>query len=232
MKENIYISGEYIHKNPTYHIEDSLWKADHIQQMINRNNLKIKSVCEVGCGAGEILVQLQKKLPKNVEFFGYEISPQAFEMCRQKENECLHFFLGSIDDVKLSCSDLLLCVDVLEHVENYMEFLRRMKHKAKYKIFHIPLDLFALRILWPEKIIRDRYKIGHLHYFCRESAMAVLKDSGYNILDWCYTPAYETYFSGNFGAFMLRFVRKMLYKICPQFTVRFFGGYSLMVLAC
>src|SRR5213075_586346 len=55
----IYQSGEYLDKNPTYHVEDSAWKARQIFQMIEKNRVKPASVCEVGCGAGEILKQLQ-----------------------------------------------------------------------------------------------------------------------------------------------------------------------------
>ena len=63
MKTTIYTSGEYAAKNPTYHVEDSAWKAHQILKIIQRNNLQPLSICEVGCGAGEILRQLQSNLP-------------------------------------------------------------------------------------------------------------------------------------------------------------------------
>ncbi len=60
MLEEIYTSGEYLAKNPTWHIEDSSWKAMQIIRMIAQNHLAPKTICEVGCGAGEILKQLQE----------------------------------------------------------------------------------------------------------------------------------------------------------------------------
>ena len=75
MKKEMYTQGGYIIKNPTYHIEDSTWKANQIIKIIRRNNLSPNSICEVGCGAGEILNQLYLNLPKGILFNGYEISP-------------------------------------------------------------------------------------------------------------------------------------------------------------
>lgn len=94
---NIYTSGEYANKNQSFHIEDSPWKAQQILQMMQKHHLKVSSLCEVGCGAGGILDTLQQSLPKTVNLFGYEISPQAFELAQTRTNERLHFF----------CDDLL-----------------------------------------------------------------------------------------------------------------------------
>src|SRR5947209_5456061 len=59
MSENMYTSGEYLEKHPTWHAEDSFGKAEEIIRMMARNNIMPKTICEVGCGAGEILKQLQ-----------------------------------------------------------------------------------------------------------------------------------------------------------------------------
>ena len=65
----MYQSGEYVEKNPTYHVEDSSWKAEQIVRMMKQNQLQPRTVCEVGCGAGEILRQLQTQLPADTEFY-------------------------------------------------------------------------------------------------------------------------------------------------------------------
>ena len=86
-KKSIYQTGEYVERNPTYHVEDSSWKAGQILKLIEKHELRPLSICEVGCGAGEVLRQLQLSLPAQTEFFGYEISPQAFALCKARENE-------------------------------------------------------------------------------------------------------------------------------------------------
>ena len=55
MPKGIYTNGYYLEKNPTWHVEDSSWKAKNIIKMMKRNNIVPKTICEVGCGAGEIL---------------------------------------------------------------------------------------------------------------------------------------------------------------------------------
>jgi len=47
--------GTYLAHNPTWDIEDSPLKASWVAYMISRNNPALKTICEVGCGAGEIL---------------------------------------------------------------------------------------------------------------------------------------------------------------------------------
>src|SRR6267154_2076825 len=95
--DTIYQTGEYVAKNPTYHVEDSAWKAGQVFRLIEKHGLAPQTVCEVGCGAGEILKQLQLRLPATTRFFGYEISPQAFALCQERANDRLHF----------SCADLI-----------------------------------------------------------------------------------------------------------------------------
>ena len=78
---SIYETGEYVEHNPTYHIEDSSWKARHILDLVQKNSLQPRTICEIGCGAGEILKQLQSHLPADTEFFGYEIGRAS---CRER----------------------------------------------------------------------------------------------------------------------------------------------------
>ena len=60
--DDIYRDGRYQEGNPTWHAEDSLWKASHIYSMMDSNGIAAESVCEVGCGAGEILRKLQEMM--------------------------------------------------------------------------------------------------------------------------------------------------------------------------
>jgi NAD dependent epimerase/dehydratase family/Transposase len=59
--------------------------------------------------------------------------------------------------------------------------------RALYKIFQIPLDLSMQTVLRATPFIRDRQRFGHIHYFTKETALQLLSDLGYNIIDWFYT---------------------------------------------
>src|SRR5688572_11961130 len=93
--EDIYLDGEYLTKNQSWHVEDSPWKASEILKILRKNDINADTICEVGCGAGEILFQLSKSLLKT-RFHGYEISPQAFKLTSSRKNERIHFYLKDL----------------------------------------------------------------------------------------------------------------------------------------
>jgi SAM-dependent methyltransferase len=230
MTQLIYTTGEYLGNNPTWHVEDSAWKAKQILKIIERNNLQPESVCEVGCGSGEILNQLYLKMPETVDFTGYEISPQAFELCKTRNKQRLNFNLGDLVRQENVYFDVLLCIDVFEHIEDYLTFLKDLQKKAKYKIFHIPLDLSVSSVLRSSPILRARQSVGHLHYFSKETALATLKDSGYEICDYFYTAGSIDLPKKSFKTLLANFPRKVLYGLNQDIAVRLLGGYSLLVL--
>src|SRR5690606_39364807 len=52
--------------------------------------------------------------------------------------------------------DLVLCIDVFEHIEDYLGFLRILRDKGTYKLFHIPLDMTVLSVLKNSQAYTDR----------------------------------------------------------------------------
>jgi ubiquinone/menaquinone biosynthesis C-methylase UbiE len=79
----------YLAKNPLWHTEESCWKAEHVLRMIKPHKIVPKTIGEVGCGAGEVLKQLQLRLDKECDFLGCDISPRAIELCRSRANESI-----------------------------------------------------------------------------------------------------------------------------------------------
>ena len=225
-----YNDGDYLSKNADWHVEDSPWKAKQIDKIINRNKLIPKTICEVGCGSGEILRQLSLK-PRyaEVEFTGYEISDDAFELCQSRSAEHLTYLKKDLlEDEKRY--DITLCIDVFEHVENYMGFVRGLREKGEYKVFHIPLDLSVSNIL-RGRLMHGRHSVGHLHYFTPDTAIATLIDCGYEIVDTMYTPSFADLPSTSWKAKLIKLPRHILYKVSPKILSTLIGGVSFMVLA-
>ncbi len=225
-----YLNGEYIQKNPTFHVEDSSWKVEQICKMLNRNKLLPKTVCEIGCGSGEIVRLLEKKISGLESIHGFEISPQAYELCKQRETELLKFYNLNLFEQKAVKYDLMLSIDVFEHVEDYFDYLRKLTRYGKDFIFHIPLDMNVQMVLRANPILYVREKVGHLHYFSKDTALAALKDTGYTVVDWFYTPS-GIDINNRLLAKIARLPRILLFKINPNYAVRILGGYSLMVYA-
>jgi SAM-dependent methyltransferase len=224
----IYTDGSYLEATGSWHVEDSTWKAKNIAMMIRRNRLSPTSVCDVGCGAGEIIRLLSMEFPRT-SFVGYDISPQAIALSKQRETQTVSFRQADILQEQVSF-DLLLGADVLEHIDDYMGFLRHLKPKANFKIFHIPLDISILSILYGS-MIRARQSVGHLHYFTRETALATLRDCGYEIVDSFHTAAFTDRPSRTVAGRIARIPRKILFSLAPKITAKSLGACSLMVLA-
>jgi cyclopropane fatty-acyl-phospholipid synthase-like methyltransferase len=224
-----YLDGQYLLKNPSFHVEDSPWKAGQILKMLQLCSLQPATIAEVGCGAGEILVQLSRKLP-SVRLFGYELSPQGFQLCQERQTERVQYFQVDILKQTHNRYDLVLCIDVFEHIEDYFSFLRALKERGRAFIFHVPLDMNAQMVARGEPISRVRSTVGHLHYFSKETALAALRDCGYAIRSWFFTPnGVDRPKSPK--ARLLQVPRKLCCRAVPELTVRLLGGYSLLVLA-
>ena len=228
--QTLYADGEYLAKNPAWHKEESTWKAQQVLRMLQQNRIAPKNVCDVGCGAGEVLKQLQEKLDKECVFWGYDISPQAIELAKTRTSEKIHFELGEPGQDADKDFDLILVLDVIEHLPDYFSFLRKLKAKGRDKIFHIPLDLSAQTVLRKNGLAKRREMHAHLHYFSKETALRTLSDSGYEVLDYFYTPRAIDLGTAP-GQTLLKLPRKLLFAMHRDFTVRLLGGYSLLVLA-
>jgi cyclopropane fatty-acyl-phospholipid synthase-like methyltransferase len=194
--------------------------------LIARNDLEFKTICEVGCGAGQIINYLHNYFPETI-FFGYEISEDAYKMAKSLENNRLKYYNHDLF-VENVYYDVLLIMDVVEHVKDYFGFVEKCYKSANYKIFHFPLDMSILSIIRND-IMRDRNKLGHLHYFSKDTVLATLKESNHEIIDWFYTPGIEIN-NQTFSQKFLNFFRKILFKINKDFAVKTLSGYSIIVL--
>jgi SAM-dependent methyltransferase len=225
-----YLDGSYLEQNPDWHVSDSAWKARQVLKMLRRHRIAPKTVYDIGCGAGEVLRQLQEGLDRSCQLFGSDVSPQAIELSKKRENRRLHFTLGTHREYTGEPFDLVMAIDVVEHAEDYRGFLREIRPLGEYKIIHLPLGISA-QTAWRRGALKRRRKHHvDLHYFTEETARFALTDLGYEVLDGFYTPRSIDICVGT-GEKLLRLPRKLLFAVNPGFTVRVFGGYSLLLLA-
>jgi hypothetical protein len=110
--------------------------------------------------------------------------------------------------------------------------LRRFRSKARHKIFHIPLDFTVVNVLRPNILLNLRKQVGHIHSFTKDTALALLEETGYEVLDWFYTPWAFELDSTTRKIARLNPLRRIAYPLNADATVRLLGGYSLLALAC
>ncbi|PYS48925.1 MAG: methylase [Acidobacteria bacterium] len=176
-----------------------------------------------------VLRLLQSQMNDACTFWGYDISPQAMQMCKERGNERLHFKLADIRQEDIFF-DLILMLDVVEHLENYFSFLRDIKPKSHYKLFHIPLEVSVQGVLRGKIFLRNRDLHGHLHYFTKETALRTLEDIGYEVLDYSYLPENEMP-AELIETNLIKLPRKWFFALNRDWAVRLLGGFRLLVLA-
>ena len=233
---NLYTSGDYNIINTTYHEEDSSFKAKNFINILKKNNFdskKIKTIVDVGCGAGEILKILEKIKIFDGKFIGYDINPEAIKIAEKKKNISLEFICGDFLTLNSkNISDLIICADVYEHIENYIDFLKKLNDKSNYFLFNIPLDI-SFRSLLNKKIITENFnKVGHLHFFNKQIALLVLDYCGFKIIDSIYAKNYLEHSNKNtIKKKIFSLPVRLVDTINEDLSATIFGGYSLVVLA-
>jgi len=230
MKKDIYNDQTYLASNPTWHEEDAGFKVDRIVKLLGRHPVPFKNVCEVGCGSGEILVQLRKRFPDVENWMGYDISADAIAIANSKASEKIKFELQDIALADKSVTyDLMLVIDVIEHLENYFSFLDSILERSRYFIFHIPLDMSVWSLMREGMLIESKNRVGHIHNFTEDFIKSILNDHGFTILDQAYTePVYKV---NSFKQQLVNTIRRILFRLNPRFCTKTMGGYSIMVLA-
>lgn len=229
MSANIYQTGEYLDSNPDWHAADAPFKARWILKILRQHNVEPASIVEIGCGSGEILVNLAKMFPQ-AQLAGYDISPQACRISASKATDRLSFYEADYLAEPPVPTDLLMAIDVFEHVEDYMAFIRAMKGRATWKLFHIPLDMSVQGLLRGTTMMQAREVVGHLHYFYKDTALATLRDCGCEIVGWNYTFGTEELPGKSIRTKLFNLARKGLRLVDADFAVRVTGGASMMVL--
>jgi hypothetical protein len=227
--DGIYTDGSYLDRTGgTWHLEDSPFKAQQIARMLARHpEIKLDTICEIGCGAGGILVELEKLLPGQVAFTGFDISPQAHAISKRFSSARRSYILGNAF-TDASVFDVVLVMDVVEHVEDCFSFLRQAKRKGQWKLYHIPLETHASATL---RGVNAWDSVGHLHLFTIETALKTMVYTGHRVVDWMLTDGAFINKKKAFRTRLANLVRLPISRFSTKTVARLIGGYSILILA-
>ena len=232
ISNKMYTSDDYVKNNPTWDDEDTVWKAKSIHGLLQINGIKPKTIVEVGCGAGGILRELADLDSSIQTLTGYDISSAAIHLANQKPKKKVLYYQSDFINSNDPGGDLLLVVDVLEHIDDYYGFLNKLKNRSTHIVFHIPLDLSCRNLLKPHTMLFQRNLVGHLHYFSKEMVEWSLKDTGFTIIDWVYSkPAIDTKKASTLKDALKKVMRSISFAVNKDWSAKMWGGYSMMILA-
>lgn len=227
----MYDDGAYLDANVGWHETDGLWKANRVHDLLGALALKPRSICDIGCGTGAVLDHLGGILGNDPNLMGFEVSRSAVELAHTK-HPGVHILLGKAQEYSEQRFELALVLDVIEHVEDYLGFMRSVRHLADMFIFHIPLDMSVQTVARMSPLMLSRESIGHLHYFSSETARASVEYAGYDIVGDIFTTGSPDHRGSkarkSFGD-MVRATGTRL--VGSAVTARVLGGFSLLVAA-
>ena len=177
---------EYIKKNPTLHIEDAQIKFKELKQELSKLN-EIKSILDVGCGAG-VLTKMIADFLKPEQVLGVDISKTMIDTAN-KLNTSKNIEYKSIDIYKFNNSnkyDLVACADIIEHVEDDIEFLRILSKFSDKIIIRVPMEDSIFNYLFKKLGISDELEktevqYGHIHHYNTESFFNLVKKAGLEV---------------------------------------------------
>jgi SAM-dependent methyltransferase len=239
-----YGGDRYLRTHPSWFIHEAPWKAGQVMRMIERNGLEPRNVVDVGCGAGGVLAAMQPCLPEDCVLQGYDVSPAPIAMAKAGENDHLKYAVADVTLMTNLRADLMLVLDVIDHLEDPYTFLRAIKPMSQAKIMHLSLGLSVQKVLRRDGLLIRRQQ-GEVNFYTKELAIELLRDSGYEIRDFFYTGmsldlndsrgrlqgGIEQPRAINWRNFVMRGPRRALFRLNSDMAVRLLGGYHLMVLA-
>jgi SAM-dependent methyltransferase len=221
--------ADYAELNSGWHVEDAEDKVAAVLKSIERARLHPQSICDIGCGSGDVLARLHRTLGTE-RAVGYDISRHAIELASRHSAHGLRFVIGGVQP-DVQPYDLMLLLDVVEHVPEPVSFLMSLRDAAPCAIMNIPLELCVLKVLSADSLARGRRALGHVHYFNERVVYELLREAGYSVTDAWFSPPGTGRVVPEPWRRALRAAQRVATGISPRIAARTIGGSSLMVAA-
>lgn len=160
-------------------------RSYHILKLL-KDMPQAMDILDVGCGLGNYCFYLAKRIPR-AKITGIDCDEKAIQdtnIIRKRLNiDNVNFIVQDLLTIKFEkCYDLILLVDVLEHIENDEEALKLFYNALKtggYILIHVPLckdlDDFNKGI--------DNLQPGHVRRgYLKEKLMRMTRETGFKIV--------------------------------------------------
>lgn len=243
--KDFYLSDEYIKKNPTLHEEDSPWKVEKILPLVDifleKNTKKEINILDVGGGAGLILKAVADYIRKKgirVNKFALDLSPGMLKS-QKKNNPDLKKALN--EDIKKTTFkekeiDLVLMIDILEHVPDPEEALKELKRISAFVVFKVPLEDNLLLKSWNlvkrgEPRRRNIQTIGHINVYNFSKLRKHIERNAGNIEKHYFTNSFE-YFSRKNRKTIINRLGSLTFRVSPRLCSLIFNDFAVLLVRC
>ena len=135
---------------------------------------------DIGCGQGDLLSHINSTHP-TLSLFGFELSASGVAATKRKVPSAQVSELDLFSDLASSVlspvgAEIATCSEVLEHVPDPVEFLRKSKAAL------VPGGYMVATIPGGPRTGFD-IQIGHLRHFTRATAKETFESAGFEVVD-------------------------------------------------
>ena len=162
------------------------WKVKHLIDVL-KGEIDFKNVMEIGCAFGVVLNKFANQCNiKNI--IGLDIA-KVNTIHGSKMFPNIKFIKGTIEDEDLLSVagvedkkfDLVILCDIIEHVPNELDFMKKVCSIAKYVVIDLPLE--------KSYSTKNRnYGVddisGHLRSYNLEEGLNLINESGFKIINY------------------------------------------------
>lgn len=145
----------------------------YLRRMVMRElrRLRFESLMDVGCGEGTLLAMIAQRYP-STQLAGSEFSRAALALCREQIAQVDLSSLDIVkDDVPVQAYDVIVCVQVLEHVDDDVTALRNLQRMARK---HVVISV-------PGGVLDDRgRRNGHFRHYTKAGLVDKMTAAGFH----------------------------------------------------
>ena len=210
--------------------------SNHISSI---QDLKQAVLLDCGCGMGENIIKIKKKLPEIGKIIGIDNYEPSVEICNAKYSKDAEFILGDCLDMPIDSKSVQVIISnqVIEHISQYEKYINEMRRVLfpggllviSTPNAHCPKNVF-IKLIGKQPILRwsnqqnlppAEYR-GHTQEFSEKELIDLMIEAGFSLLEiHPIQPKY--YWDGNIWFNLYSLVEYIFYKMSKPFVA---PGYS------
>lgn len=228
-------------------LEYQIWTNWKVNNLINilEKGIVFNNVMEVGCAFGVVVNKFAKRCNIH-KIIGLDIAI-ANTTHGERMFPNIKFITGTIDKENLLLEsgindnkfDLIILCDIIEHVPDELEFMKKIKKIAKYVVIDLPLE--------KSKANKNRnYGVndisGHLRSYDLNDGLNLLKEAGFQIINYKTEIVYHDkdcfnwYINDRKSRLLKKSILKRLYwtfyYFIEDFILKNFDSYYIKMRGC
>lgn len=178
---------DYYQEGVKNNLLQRFWHKNKLEKVMAAISIAPQEILDVGCASGWFLSQLSHEFPK-AKCYGIDIYREAIDYGKRIYPH-IEFKISDAHKIPYrdKTFDLIVCAEVLEHVDDPMSVLVEIKRVLKNNgiaVIEIDSGSWLFSVVWYlwRKMNGRVWNDSHLHSFNIKKLDAMIKSCGYNVL--------------------------------------------------